>query len=295
MPNNRISKDKRVFILAALSEGTPINAVCRMFKVGKHGVLRVIAETGEALTDYMDSNFRDIPCARVAMDEQWQYVGQHGVRMQKRELERGDFWLWAAIDPDTKLVFSHVIGHRDKWTCESFVKDTASRVSGPVQLASDAWGAYARHIPQYFKQEGMSYGTETKIFNDPFRPETFSGRRKNGVQKIVTVEREAAIGNPDLSTATTCHIERFFLTMRQELKRFQRMGLGYSKDLDMHKAATALHIGLYNLVRKHSALDGRTPAQTACLEDKRWSLEDVVELTEAFMRGKEDAKFEAAL
>ena len=103
MANNRISKAKRVFILAALSEGTPINAVARMFSVGKHSVLRVIEETGEALSDYMSDTFRDLPCERVAMDEQWQYVGKHDQRMMTKERDRGDFWLWAAIDSDTKL------------------------------------------------------------------------------------------------------------------------------------------------------------------------------------------------
>lgn len=82
--------------------------------------------------------------------------------------------------------------------------------------------------------------------------------------------------------------------MRQELKRFQRLGLGYSKDLTMHKLATALHIGLYNLTRRHSGLDGLTPAQAAGVENHRWSLEDVVTLTERFVREKEEAKFHAA-
>lgn len=99
---------------------------------------------------------------------------------------------------------------------------------------------------------------------------------------------------PPFAWTTTTHIERFFLTVRQELKRFQRLGLGYSKDLDMHKAATALIIGTYNLVRKHTSLDGQTPAQAAGIEEKRWTMVDVVELTARYVRAKEDAKFEAA-
>ena len=106
MANNRISTAKRVFILAALSEGTPINAVCRILSVGKHAVLRVIEETGEALGSYMHANFRDLPVGRLAMDEQWQYVGEHGQRMIEKDKERGDFWLWAGIDSDTKLIVS---------------------------------------------------------------------------------------------------------------------------------------------------------------------------------------------
>ena len=83
-----------------------------------------------------------------------------------------------------------------------------------------------------------------------------------------------------------------FLSVRQELKRFQRKGLGFSKDLET-KAAVALHFGIYNFVRIHKTL-GTTPAVAAGVEYERWSLERVVEMTEAFMRRKEDAKFEEA-
>lgn len=183
MANKRLSKDKQALVLSALCEGTPINAVCRMFKVGKHSVLRVIAETGEALADYMDTNFRDLPCKRIEMDEQWQYVGMHGQRMEHKEPGRGDFWLWACIDADTKLVFSHLIGTRKNTTGSQFVDDVASRVSGPVQIATDNNRSYACNIRGSFGYEGFSYGTETKVFGEPngwpFTEAQIS--RKNGV------------------------------------------------------------------------------------------------------------------
>ena len=81
------------------------------------------------------------------------------------------------------------------------------------------------------------------------------------------------------------NIERAFLTVRQELKRFQRKGLGYSKDLETHKLAVALHFGVYNFVRQHHTL-GTMPAVTAGLEEKPWSLEHVVDMTEAYWRTK---------
>ena len=107
-----------------------------------------------------------------------------------------------------------------------------------------------------------------------------------------TAERKAVVGSPDLETLTTSHIERVFLTVRQELKRFQRKGLGYSKDLETHKLAVALHFGVYNFVRKHTTL-GTTPAVAAGVEDAPWTLERVVEMTADYMRRKEDAVFEA--
>src|SRR5213079_2661426 len=105
--------------------------------------------------------------------------------------------------------------------------------------------------------------------------------RNEGVRKMQTAERKAVIGSPDLESLTTSHIERAFLTVRQELKRFERKGLGYSKSLGMHKLAVALQFGVYNFVRKHHAV-GTTPAVAAGLEDKPWSLERVVEMTESY-------------
>jgi IS1 family transposase len=278
MANQRISKEKRALILSALGEGTPVNAVCRMFKVGKNGVLRVIAETGEAFADYMDRNFRDLPCERIEMDEQWQYVGCHGQRMAAKEPGKGDFWLWAVIDADTKLVFSHLVGSRKNTTGTVFVDDVASRVKGPVQIATDKSRSYACNIRGAFGYEGYSYGTETKIFGEP---EVLDSVRKNGIPPIVTSERQAVVGSPNLGTITTSHIERVFLSVRQECTRFTRLTLGYSKDLGMHKAAMALYFGTYNFVRKHKTL-GTTPAVAAGLEENRWTLEQVVEMTDAY-------------
>jgi IS1 family transposase len=302
MAYQRLSKEKQTLILMALCEGTPIRACARMFKVGKDTIHRVICETGEAFADYMDAEFRDLSCARIEMDEQWQYVGCHAGRMpkpknlwEKRDQTRGDFWLWACIDADTKLVFSHRVGKRDMQTGRTFVEDVRDRVTGPVQIATDNFKQYPFHIRAAFGYEGYSYGTETKVFGEPeLLDGTLARLGKNeGVRKMKTAEREAVIGSPDLESLTTSHIERAFLTVRQELKRYQRKGLGYSKCLETHKLAVALHLGVYNFVRVHKTI-GTTPAVAAGVEFERWTLERVVEMTEAFMRRKEDARFEEA-
>jgi IS1 family transposase len=310
MANQRLSKSKQVLVLAALCEGTPVNAVSRMFRVGKHAVLRVIRETGEAFADYMDTHFRELSCARIELDEQWQYVGCHAGRMIQKERSRGDFWLWASVDADTKLVFSHLIGKRDWSTGYQFVGDVRERVKGQVQIATDQLPAYEGHIKMHFGYEPYTYGTETKVFGEPMLLNgSVADLGRAGVRKMVTAERKAVVGSPDLESLTTSHIERVFLTVRQELKRFQRKGLGYSKDLETHKKAVALLFGVYNFVRKHHTL-GTTPAVAAGIETSRWSLERVVDMTEAYWQPKlakikvektkarriaEDAVFEQAL
>jgi IS1 family transposase len=264
-----------------------------MFKVGKGTITRVIRETGEAFTAYMDAEFRDLSCSRIEMDEQWQYVGCHSGRLpHDDDTERGDYWLWACIDSDTKLVFSHKIGKRDWWSGRTFVEDVRARVNGSVQIATDNLRSYPFHIRYAFGYEGYSYGTEIKIFGEPQLLDGTLARfgRNEGVRKMVTAERKAVVGSPDLETLTTAHIERAFLTVRQELKRFQRKGLGYSKDLQTHKMAVAISLGVYNFVRMHKTL-GTTPAVAAGVEWERWSLERVVEMTQKYWREKEDSAF----
>ena len=217
--NKRLSKQKQALVLAALCEGAPINAVCRMFHADKAAVLRVIRETGEALANYMDREFRDLSCLRIEMDEQWQYVGCHEGRLPKGDkTERGSYWLWAFIDSDTKLVFSHLIGKRDWSTGHCFVHDVRDRINGPVQIATDNHRPYAFHIRGAFGYEGFSYGQETKVFGEPQMSDGTLARlgKNEGVRKMVTAERKAIIGSPDLGSLTTSHIERAFLTVRQD-------------------------------------------------------------------------------
>ena len=113
--------------------------------------------------------------------------------MQKKEPGRGDFWLWAAIDADTKLILSHRVGKRDWSTGYAFVGDVRKRVSGPVQIATDQLPAYEGHIRTHFGYEGYSYGTETKIFGEPHLPDGTLARlgHNEGVRKMVTAERES--------------------------------------------------------------------------------------------------------
>ncbi len=192
MPNKRLSKEKQALVLAALCEGTPIEATARMFKIGTNTITRVIRETGEAFAEYMDREFRDLPCERIELDEQWQYVGCHKGRMVEPKEGVGDFWLWAAIDSDTKVVFSHRIGKRDWITGNMFVEDMKNRVGGPVQIATDNLPAYPFHIRTHFGYGGYSYGTETKIFGEPYLP---GGTLARGAQRRRPQDGDSGAGS----------------------------------------------------------------------------------------------------
>lgn len=189
----------------------------------------------------------------------------------------------------------HLVGKRHRRDGWAFVRDVRERVTGPVQIATDNYPPYMGLIREEFRYEGYSYGTETKVFGEPeLLDGTLARLGKNeGVRKMLTAERKAVVGSPDLGSLTTSHIERAFLTVRQELKRYQRKGLGYSKDLETHRAAVAMFLGVYNFVRVHKTIK-TTPAVAAGVELEGWDLERVVEMTADFMRRKEDAEFEKA-
>lgn len=167
MANKRIESSKQAFILAALSEGMAIDSVCRMFKVGKNAVLRVIQETGGACGDWRNRHFRNLTIERLELNEQWAYVHTHKERMT-REVSRdnpgrGDCWLWASLDPDSKAIVNWRTGKRTIIAAREFAADLASRVPGQAQITSDQLQSYKYTIPSAF--EGRAdYAQEHMIF-----------------------------------------------------------------------------------------------------------------------------------
>lgn len=294
MANKRIENNKQALILAALCEGIAINSVCRMFKVGKHAVLRLIQETGEACEDWHNRHFRNLSIERLELDEQWSYVHTHKERMSREQKmknpDRGDCWLWASIDADSKAIINWQTGKRTSTAAGAFARDLASRVSGRVQITSDQLQGYKFAIPSAFKDR-VDYAQEKKKFQNI--NVTGHDWLKYKVNPLVGVDRAAIHGNPNLRTSTVCHIERFFLTMRQGNKRCARKTLAYSKSWDNHALTASIHIFVYNLVRRHETLK-TTPAMALGIVQERWTLEHVVEMTAQYMKVQEERQFEAA-
>lgn len=294
MAFQRIPKAKRAAIIASMCEGMAINSICRVYSVGKHAVLRVIEETGEACQDWHDKHFRNLTVERLELDEQWSYIHTHRERMSKDDKashpERGDSWLWAGIDADSKAIVQWQTSKRGTHNARSFARDLASRIEGRVQITSDQLQGYSFAIPAAFGNRA-DYAQEHKKFQNSkvSGPEFMKYR----VNPLVGVERMAMQGNPDLGTSTVCHIERFFLTMRQGNKRAARKTLAYSKKWENHALTSSIHIFVYNLVRRHETTK-TTPAMKLGVADKRWTLEDVVAMADEYHAAKEAEQFEKA-
>ena len=206
----RISTDKRALILSALCEGSAINSICRMFKTSKPNVLRMIRETGQACEDWHNRHFRNLTIARLELDEQWAYCHTHKERMtrveKKQHPKRGDCWLWGRNGPEVQGDRELDHGQAHQWR--------------GAQLYGRSGEPHQRQGPDYQRpaeqlrirdsgriRRACDYATEGKVFQSSKVPA--HEWPKYRVDPLVGVEREAIQGNPDLSTATVCHIERF--------------------------------------------------------------------------------------
>jgi IS1 family transposase len=108
---NRLATDKRTAVIAALVEGTSINATCRMTEVAKHTVLKLLKDMGCAAASFHDSHVRNLKVRRLQCDEIWSFVGAKMKNTSAEKIEQGwgDVWTWTAIDADTKLIVSYTL------------------------------------------------------------------------------------------------------------------------------------------------------------------------------------------
>ena len=108
---NRLSVADRTRIVAALVEGNSIRATCRMTGAAKNTVVKLLADLGKACAAYHDAHVRNVPSKRVQCDEIWSFVGAKMKNVPEDKAEQwGDVWTWTAIDADSKLMISYLVG-----------------------------------------------------------------------------------------------------------------------------------------------------------------------------------------
>jgi IS1 family transposase len=213
--------------------------------------------------------------AFVAMKEQQvppSRRGQFGV---------GDTWTFTALDPQTKLLISWLIGPRDAATARRFLVDVARRIPERFQLTTD--GARFYHEAAEAAFGGLvDYAMLMKEFGPP--PQ---GVEVYGPAVWVSSSPTRVMGNPDAGEVSTSAVERHNLTIRMALRRYARRTNAFSKSVYHMSCAVALFVQFYNFARPHRTLTeaahGKptTPAMAAGLVDRRWTMADIVRLVEA--------------
>jgi len=274
---NKLDRQTRARILHMLCEGNSIRAIERMTGCSKHTISKLLNDAGAALGAYQDQAFRNLSCKRVQVDEIWSftYAKAKNVPNAKAAPEgAGDTWTWTAIDADTKLVFSVLVGGRDADYAYEFLKDVRERIDGGFQITSDGLPAYEMAARHAFDAD-VDYAQLVKVYGTPSE-----GVRRYSPPKFVAAKATPMMGDPDPVAISTSYVERQNLTMRMHMRRFTRLTNGFSKKIEAHVNAISLHFAYYNFVRVHKTLR-MTPAMAAGVTNTLWSMDDLVAIIEA--------------
>ena len=173
------------------------------------------------------------------------------------------------------MILSYFIGGRDGECAMWFVDDLRSRLAGRIQLTSDGQKAYLETVEGAFGGD-IDYAILHKVYGSS--PENMKG--KYSPAECVGTQKHRIEGEPDMNHVSTSYVERSNLTIRMHMRRFTRLTNGFSKKVENHAYAVALHMIYYNFVKLHSKLR-TSPAMAAGVSSKLWEIGDIVALIEA--------------
>jgi IS1 family transposase len=275
---NRLSTEKRASILGMLVEGSSLRAAARLSGASINTVSKLLVDIGSACADYQDATMRHLTSERLQCDEIWAFVGAKAKNVTPEQAADGwgDVWTWTCIDADTKLVPCWYVGGRTATDAMEFMQDVASRLDNRVQLTTDGLNSYLVAVNRAFEGD-IDYAMIQKIYG----PDPLDNQRRYSPAKCIGVEGRVITGDPDPEHVSTSYVERQNLTMRMGMRRFTRLTNGFSKKIENHAAAVALHFQFYNFARPHKSLKNpypRTPAMAAGIADHAWTLQEIAGL-----------------
>lgn len=272
---NKLSLQKRAQIIGLLVEGNSMRAVTRLVGCSINTVTKLLEDVGAACAEFQDGAIRNINSKRVQCDEIWSfcYSKEKNVAPEdKGILGHGDAYTWTAIDADTKLAISWLVGRRDGEYAEAFMADLASKLAGRIQLTTDGYGPYIGAVEKMFGG-AIDYAMLVKIYEG----EGQQDQRRYSPAGFVKAEKRRINGSPHVKEVSTSYVERQNLTMRMSMRRFTRLTNGFSKKIENLAHAVALHFVFYNFGRIHKTLHV-TPAMEAGISDHAWRLEEIAGL-----------------
>jgi IS1 family transposase len=275
---NRLDRETRAQILHLLCEGQSIRAVTRLTGASKNTVTKLVVDAGHACTAYRDRVLRNLPSKRVQVDEIWNFVYAKNANVDEAKAApqgAGDVWTWTAIDAENKLLISWLVADRTVDSALTFTDDLKERLANRVQLTSDGHAPYLVAVDTVFGDD-VDYAMLVKLYGaDP------AGEKRYSPAKCIGARRRAITGEPDEKHISTSLAERQNLTMRMHMRRFTRLTNAFSKKVENHACAVALHAMYYNFVRLHQTLKV-TPAMAAGVTDKLWKMTDIVDVIDSF-------------
>ena len=276
---NKLPLHKRTQILNMLVEGSSMRSVSRVVGVSINTVTKMLVDAGEACGAYHDEHVRDVKAARVQCDEIWSfcYAKAKNVRAAKNAPDgAGDVWTWTALDADSKLIVSYLVGGRDSEYANEFMDDVASRLANRVQLTTDGYKAYLEAVDDAFAGE-VDFAQLVKLYG----PSPDSKKGRYSPAECTGVKKRRVAGNPDVEDVSTSYVECQNLTMRMSMRRYTRLTNAFSKKIDNHIHMLSLYFVHYNFCRQHKSLKGLSPAMAAGVTDRLWDVADIVHMVDS--------------
>ncbi|MCW5696327.1 MAG: helix-turn-helix domain-containing protein [Bauldia sp.] len=273
---NKLPLAKRVQILSMLCEGWSMRSISRVVDVSINTVSKLLIDAGKVCAGFHDATVRDVKAQQVQVDEIWSFTyAKKNVRTAKAGPDRaGDTWTWTAIDADSKLIVSWLVGGRDGEYALAFIVDVASRLANRVQLTSTGHAAYLRAVEETFGAD-LDYAVIQKLYGAA--PEAAKGHYSPA--ECIGVRKEQVEGNPHPAHVSTSYVECSNLTMRMHNRRFTQLTTAFSKKFENHVHMVALYTVWYNFVKMKAVR--LSPAMAAGVTERLWSMEDVATLVDA--------------
>lgn len=272
---NILSRDKQIEVVNALTEGLGIRATARITGVNRETVGTLALRIGRGCAELHDRMMVGLRVNRIECDELWAYVG-HKRNPQKGPARpspvKGDFYTYVALGSATRAIIGYRTGKRTTETTDDFIQDLRQRVIGVPEISTDGLHFYKNAIRDAFGGRA-AHGVINKTYSVTHLNVTEASRRYSPAA-VVAVEREVISGEPE--QISTSYVERQNLTLRMASKRFARLSNGFSKRLECHLAAVALHVAFYNLCRVHESLRS-TPAMALGIADRVWTIGDLLD------------------
>ncbi len=205
---NILKQEKQEAVISALVEGASIRSVERMTAVHRDSIMRLMVRVGQGCANLMDSYMNHLKCQTLELDELWCFVGkkQRYLQATDNRKELGDQWVFVALDAETKLIPSYLVGKRTAANAQAFLADLSNRLDNRVQLSSDSLPIYVEAVELAFGA-GVDYGQVVKTYEaEPIGPGRYSP------PKVIRADRIIISGSPKLSKVSTSYVERQNLT-----------------------------------------------------------------------------------
>src|SRR3989441_525579 len=313
----RVVPERLVWAVGALAEGLGIRAVARGFEVDPNTVLEWLVEVADHAAAFSQYFLHDVRVTQVQLDELFALLsavktGEVSAAEAVERLSRSPHWVWAAIDPVTKLLLTVDVGDRTLAMAQRVVHQVVQVLApdcAPLFL-TDGFKAYTTALLTHYGQwvqpaRQRAQGPAPKPRWLPLPALLYAQVVKTVRRRcLVRVRHRVVFGTLETVNAVlapfgwqinTAFIERLNLTIRHHVAAVGRRVSTLCKGEDGIQQQLALYHMYYNFCLPHASLrhprlqlepthgtgsakrwQPRTPAMAAGLTDHVWTLREVL-------------------